>query len=90
MCGSVVDISAQDALSINYVYALLSQTDGSLNFQIIISAIMIQYSFMMIIMLQRTPKLGELIMMVSEMVSELRKFIITFGLLIIAFIIVGR
>jgi len=51
---------------------------------------MIQYSFMMIIMLQRTPKLGELIMMVSEMISELRKFIITFGLLIIAFIIVGR
>lgn len=68
----------------------MSQTDGSLNFQIIISALMVQYSFMMIIMLQRTPKLGELIMMVSEMVSELRKFIITFGLLIIAFIIVGR
>ncbi len=56
----------------------------------IISALMVQYAFIMIIMLQRTPKLGELIMMVSEMISELRKFIITFGLLIIAFIIVGR
>jgi len=51
---------------------------------------MVQYSFIMILMLQRTPKLGELIMMVHEMISELRKFIITFGLLIIAFIIVGR
>jgi len=51
---------------------------------------MVQYSFIMILMLQRTPKLGELIMMVNEMISELRKFIITFGLLIIAFIIVGR
>lgn len=29
-------------------------------------------------------------MMVNEMISELRKFIITFGLLIVAFIIVGR
>ena len=90
MCSTVLTISPDEAGEVNYVYALLSQTDGSLNFQIIISALMIQYSFMMIIMLQRTPKLGELIMMVSEMISELRKFIITFGLLIIAFIIVGR
>lgn len=56
----------------------------------IISSLVVQYSFIMILMLQRTPKLGELIMMVNEMISELRKFIITFGLLIIAFIIVGR
>jgi hypothetical protein len=32
MCGQVMTISEEDAPTINYVYALLSQTDGSLNF----------------------------------------------------------
>jgi hypothetical protein len=44
----------------------------------------------MILLLKRTSKLGELIMMVNEMVSELQKFGITFGMLIGGFIIVGR
>ena len=85
-----MEIGEEDTVVVNYIYALLSQTGGSLNFQMIISSLVVQYSFIMILMLQRTPKLGELIMMVNEMISELRKFIITFGLLIIAFIIVGR
>lgn len=41
-------------------------------------------------MLQRTQKLGELIVMVFQMISELNKFIFTFGLAIGCFIIVGR
>ena len=89
-CSTVMDIADEDAQVINYIYALLSQTGGSLNFKMLISALMVQYSLIMILMLQRTPKLGELIMMVSQMISELRKFIITFGLLIAAFVIVGR
>ena len=44
----------------------------------------------MIVMLQRTQKLGELIMMVNEMISEFKKFMITFGLMIGLFIIIGR
>ena len=44
----------------------------------------------MVVMLQRTEKLGELIIMVCEMITELNKFFITFGMLIGAFIIVGR
>ena len=34
--------------------------------------------------------LGELIMMVYQMINELNKFVVTFGMLICAFIIVGR
>ena len=44
----------------------------------------------MIVMLQRTDTLGDLIMMVNQMMSELQKFIITFGMLIGGFVIVGR
>jgi len=44
----------------------------------------------MIVMLQRTDTLGDLIMMVNQMMNELQKFITTFGMLIGGFIIVGR
>jgi len=42
-----------------------------------------------IVMLQRTQKLGELIMMVQQMINELQKFILTFGILILLFILLG-
>lgn len=41
-------------------------------------------------MLQRTDALGDLIMMVNQMISEMQKFLVTFGMLIGGFIIVGR
>jgi len=44
----------------------------------------------MIVMLQRTDALGDLIMMVNQMISEMQKFLVTFGMLIGGFIIVGR
>mmetsp|Transcript_11812 Transcript_11812/g.18171 ORF Transcript_11812/g.18171 Transcript_11812/m.18171 type:complete len:182 (+) Transcript_11812:6197-6742(+) len=47
------------------------------------------FSLVMISMLQRTQKLGELIMMVNQMIQELKKFIFTFGLLIIGFMVVA-
>lgn len=43
-----------------------------------------------IVMLQRTQKLGELIIMVANMTEELKKFFITFGLAIGGFIVLGR
>jgi hypothetical protein len=44
----------------------------------------------MIVMLQRTDTLGDLIMMVNQMINELQKFFVTFGMLLGGFIIVGR
>lgn len=44
----------------------------------------------MIVMLQRTDALGDLIMMVNQMIGEMQKFLITFGMLLGGFIIVGR
>jgi hypothetical protein len=41
-------------------------------------------------MLQRTNKLGELIMMMQEMIKEMIKFFATFGLIIGIFLIIGR
>lgn len=48
------------------------------------------YTIIMIFKLQGTQKLGELIIMVNFMFVELRQFLVTFGLIIITFIIVGR
>jgi len=44
----------------------------------------------MIVMLQRTDTLGDMILMANEMINEFSKFIITFGMLMGGFVIVGR
>ena len=76
-------------MMVNYAYAIISN-HGSLNFQLILSALVILKSIVMIVMLQRTDSLGNLIMMANQMISELNKFVLTFGMLIGGFIIVGR
>lgn len=73
----------------DFVYALLSQT-SDFNFQYIISTLVVFYATILIMMLQRTQKLGELIMMLGQMVSELKKFLFTFGLILVLFMLVGR
>jgi hypothetical protein len=89
VCGGIVDISPDDSYKIDFVYSLLAQT-SMLNFQLIVSILIILYSVIMIMMLQRTQNLGELIMMVGQMVFELRKWMLTFGLVLILFILLGR
>jgi hypothetical protein len=46
--------------------------------------------FISVIMLQRTTYLGELIMMLDQMKNELSRFFLTFGLVIIVFLLLGR
>jgi len=89
ICSEVIDISPEETLIMDRIYSYVTQT-SSLSFQLLTSALVCLYSLMMIVMLQNTQKLGELIMMVNHMISELQKFITTFGLMIIIFIIVGR
>lgn len=48
----------------------------------------IQYVAMLIIMLERTEGLGELIMMIIQIMSELYRFILTFGSFILLFLII--
>lgn len=54
------------------------------------SAVVVLYSTMTIIMLQRTKSLGDLITMFSHILSEFKKFVITFGLIFVCFVIVGH
>lgn len=56
----------------------------------VVSLLILLYSVLTIIMLQRTQELGNMITMFISMINELKKFLVTFGLLIIAFVIVGR
>ena len=88
-CSKVMQFTTDQVDQIGFVYSLISQTN-SLSFSLVVSVFVCQYSLVMIVMLQRTQKLGELIMMVNEMISELKKFFITFGLLLGLFIIIGR
>lgn len=88
-CASVMSLNDGQVAAANYVYSILGESNGVLSFKLIVSAIVVQYAIVVILMMQRTQKLGELIMMIVQMVYELKKFIITFGLLIGLFIIVG-
>lgn len=64
--------------------------DSILSFNFLISCIIIQSSVYCIIMLQRTQYLGELIIMLYQMINEFIRFISTFGLIIIMFWLMGR
>ena len=72
------------------LFTLVSDSTGHMNFKYIISVIVIQLTMISIIMLQRTQYLGELIMMLNQMISELGRFFSTFGLLIGLFLLIGR
>lgn len=85
-----ISLTPEEKDSADYMFAILSKTNSEYNYQLLISAMVVQYSLISIIMLQRTQKLGELIVMVFQMISELNKFLFTFGLAIGCFIIVGR
>lgn len=62
---------------------------GFLSFKEYMSAIAVLYSTMTVIMLQRTQSLGDLITMFTQIVNEAKKFIITFGLVIVVSVVVG-
>lgn len=89
VCSQVADFSGEDKQTIGFVFSLLAQTN-TFSFSMVVSLIVCQYSLIMIVMLQRTQKLGELIMMVSQMINEVKKFFITFGLPLGVFIIIDR
>mmetsp|Transcript_8089 Transcript_8089/g.13587 ORF Transcript_8089/g.13587 Transcript_8089/m.13587 type:complete len:97 (+) Transcript_8089:334-624(+) len=91
LCDPYVSMSQSEKDSLAFTYALVSQTGESSVFtlQMVISMMVVFFSLIMITMLQRTQKLGELIMMVNQMISELQKFIFTFGLLLVGFMVVA-
>jgi len=89
-CSKVMEISEADTQIIDKVYTMRNPREGEANFKILMSVVIVQSSLMSIMMLQRTQYLGELIMMLSQMMSELTKFFATFGLIIGLFLLIGR
>ena len=75
---------------IDHVYTMRVPRDGEINFKIVVSLVIIQSSIISVLMLQRTQYLGELIMMLGIMISELSRFFATFGLIIGLFLLIGR
>lgn len=92
MCGPYVEMSAQVIDDVDHMFTMRNprEKEGELDFKLIISIIIIQAVFICIMMLQRTEYLGELIMMLSQMNAELLKFFLTFGMIILLFVFVGR
>jgi hypothetical protein len=62
---------------------------GTFNIWLMVSATAVAYSLLLIFMLQRTEKLGSIIMMMSQMTDELGKFFIAFGLVFFGFMAIG-
>lgn len=64
--------------------------DEHFSFNFLISCVIIQSTIFCIIMLQRTQYLGELIIMLYQMVNEFARFLGTFGCVILMFWLMGR
>jgi len=89
-CGDYIDLTPEQITNVQRGYSLTVGHTGDLNFQTLFSCTTFLYTIIMIYKLQGTQKLGELIIMVNFMFIELRQFLFTFGLVIVAFVIVGR
>jgi hypothetical protein len=48
------------------------------------------YSVILVIMLKRSPQIGQLILMIQEMLDELSRFLASVGLIVGLFILLGR
>ena len=88
-CSQIINITPQDKRAIDTVYTYMIEKPGQLNFKQNFTCIVIQFTLVLIIMLEKTQGLGELIMMILHMVDQFRKFIFTFGLLIVLFIMIN-
>lgn len=62
-CKGHATFTGAEAKSIDYAYGLVSPAENGLDFKLLVSALVMLYTLIMILMLQRTQKLGELIMM---------------------------
>jgi len=71
------------------VYTLRHPSSDQTSFRIVLSVLIIQSSIAILYMLQRTQYLGQTIMMLTFMISEILRFFATFGIIMIIFIIVG-
>ena len=66
---------------------MLTNEDFFLTFQQFQALFVVLYTLIMIIMLQRTKSLGDMITMLVTVAQELKKFLLTFILIFIAFIL---
>lgn len=67
-----------------------AKVDGALKFKYIMSVIIVQLCAISMMMLTRTKYLGECILMLMQMMAELKRFLLTFGIIIIMYLVFGR
>jgi hypothetical protein len=89
-CSEVIQFDSVDEEIVNFMYGLISQQGVDISLQLQLSIHVFLYTVILINMLKRSPQLGQLILMITEMVDELQRYLGTIFLILIAFILVGR
>lgn len=91
VCGKFRKLEDSHKIQIDKMYTMVNPiNDKNFSFNFLISCVIIQSSMLCIIMLQRTQYLGELIIMLYQMINEFLRFFGTFGLVILMFWLIGR
>lgn len=91
-CAKHISITEEESLKLDKVQGLLASIihNNGINFQFIMSAFIVQLVSITIVILQRSNYSGEMITMLVAILEQLGMFFITFGSLIVLFIIFGR
>lgn len=76
-------------MSIDMAHSVLEFNSQFLSLKHFYSLLAVLYSFQMIIMLQRTFSIGNLLEMIIQITYELYKFALTFGLFLIGAVLIG-
>mmetsp|Transcript_33505 Transcript_33505/g.51469 ORF Transcript_33505/g.51469 Transcript_33505/m.51469 type:complete len:130 (+) Transcript_33505:2918-3307(+) len=89
-CKDVIELTDSEIELIDFGYALISKQGTLIDFQLLLSLNVTLFTMIMIVMLQRSSVVGQLILMINEMLYELKRFFQTFGVVIIGFVLFGR
>ena len=88
-CKTVMDMDPETIETVDRVYTYMSNRVGTLNFKANFTVIVLQNTLLLIFMLEKTAGIGELILMISHMLNEFKKFMLTFGFLLCLVIILS-
>jgi hypothetical protein len=87
-CDAVIKINKDNLLLMNQIYTQRQPLTGYIRFDSILSIMIIQTCISILFMLQRTKQMGQLIMLLTFMISEIFRFFSTFGIMLGIFVII--
>ena len=83
-----MEMTPYEINAVDRVYTYMHDTEGMINYKANFTCIVIQNTLILLFMLEKTQGIGELILMITHMINEFKKFIMTFGFLVCLFVII--